>query len=155
MHCANRSSPSSRVLHAISPLRHVKPHGALYNDAHKNRALADVIIDAMRAIDPALAIVAPDRSQMAAAARAVGMNVICEAFADRRYEPDGSLTPRKRGRFDAFGRGGLRASRATHRGGCRHRPRRLARAYRFDTICVHADMDHAGERLLAIRRVVT
>src|SRR6185503_15385479 len=65
-------------------LSHVKPHGALYNDAHKNRALANVIIEAMRLVDPEIAIVAPDHSQMAAAARDAGTPVIREAFADRR-----------------------------------------------------------------------
>jgi len=80
---------------AGAELQHVKPHGALYNDAHRDRALAEVIIDAMRAVDPALAIVCSASSRMAAAARDAGTPVIREAFADRRYEPDGSLMSRK------------------------------------------------------------
>ncbi|HEX8254552.1 MAG TPA: LamB/YcsF family protein, partial [Thermoanaerobaculia bacterium] len=78
------------ALRAFAAIEHVKPHGALYNDAHKNRALADVIVDAMRDVDLALAIVAPADSQMATAAREAGLRVIAEAFADRRYEPAGS-----------------------------------------------------------------
>ncbi|HVG25465.1 MAG TPA: LamB/YcsF family protein, partial [Thermoanaerobaculia bacterium] len=54
------------ALHAFAAVHHVKPHGALYNDAHRARALADVIVSAL---DPSIALVAPDASQMAAAAR--------------------------------------------------------------------------------------
>ena len=75
-------------------LHHVKPHGALYNDAHKDRALAENLIAAIRDIDPALPIVCSDSSQMAAAARDAGTPVIREAFADRRYNADGSLVSR-------------------------------------------------------------
>ena len=63
------------------PLRHVKPHGALYNQAHHDAALAGVIVDAMRDVDPELAIVCPSISQMAVAARLAGTPVIREAFA--------------------------------------------------------------------------
>jgi len=80
-----------RALRALGDVRHIKPHGALYNDAHKNRFLAAIIVEAIRAIDPTIALVAADHSQMAAAARAAGIPVIREAFADRRYEPDGAL----------------------------------------------------------------
>src|ERR687884_1696419 len=74
---------------------HVKPHGALYNDAHRDRALADTIIEALQEIDAGIALVCPDASQMAAAARAAGTPVIREAFADRRYNTGGALVPRK------------------------------------------------------------
>ncbi len=50
-----------------APLTHVKPHGALYNQAHHDDALAGVIVDAMRAVDPALALVCSATSQMAVA----------------------------------------------------------------------------------------
>src|SRR5207245_9408453 len=59
-------------------LRHVKPHGALYNDAHHDGNLAAVIVDALRQVDRALAIVVPDTSQMATAARGAGTPVIRE-----------------------------------------------------------------------------
>jgi lactam utilization protein B len=112
------------------------------NDAHKNRALADVMIDAMQSIDPALAIAAPDRSQMAAAARAAGLPVIREAFADRRYEPDGSLTPRslagsKLTIEEAAAQAALLVTEgvAIARDGTRI-------PIAFDTICIHADMEN-------------
>jgi 5-oxoprolinase (ATP-hydrolysing) subunit A len=82
------------ALNAFARVQHVKPHGALYNEAHRNRTLANIIVEAMQHFSRDLAMVAPDDSQMAIAARAAGMNVIREAFADRRYESDGTLTPR-------------------------------------------------------------
>jgi len=139
------------ALRAFAPIHHVKPHGALHNDAHKNRALANVIIEAIRVVDPEIAIVAPDHSQMAAAARDADTRVIREAFADRRYEADGSLVSRKEpGSLltveEAAAQAELLASEGVviARDGSRVR-------IAFDTICIHADMEHAVERLRAIR----
>jgi UPF0271 protein len=132
-------------------LEHVKPHGALYNDAHGDALLAAVIIDALRRVDDSLAIVCGDSSQMASAARTEGTRVIREAFADRRYQPDGSLTPR--GISGAL----LTVDEAADQAEMLVRERAvLARdgsrvAVAFDTICIHADMEHAAERLRAIR----
>lgn len=141
------------ALNAFSRVEHVKPHGALYNDAHKNRALAGVIIDAMQQISSTLAIAAPDHSQMATAARAAGMNVIREAFADRRYEPDGSLTPRSiTGSTLTVDEAAAQAALLVHESVVIARDgTRIAIA--FDTICIHADMDEAARRLREIRRV--
>lgn len=132
-------------------LLHVKPHGALYNDAHRDRALAEVIIDAMRRVDPTLAIVCGERSELSAAARENGTHVIREAFADRRYEPDGSLTPRGTpGALltieEAAGQAALLASEGVviARDGSRV-------PIAFDTLCIHADMEAAVERLRSIR----
>jgi UPF0271 protein len=135
------------ALRAHAPLHHVKPHGALYNDAHHDRALADVIVDAIGD----MAIVCSDTSQMAAAARARGLRVIREAFADRRYEPDGSLMSRKLAGSlltvdEAAAQAGMlaRDHAVISRDGSRIK-------VGFDTICIHADMEHAVERLRAIR----
>jgi UPF0271 protein len=138
------------ALAAIAPLHHVKPHGALYNDAHKDRALASVIVDAMRTVDPALALVAPDHSQMAAAARAAGTRVIREAFADRRYEPDGSLTPRTiPGATLTVEEAAVQASLLARESVVIARDgTRIPIA--FDTLCIHADMEGALPRLRAI-----
>ena len=139
------------ALHAIEPVRHVKPHGALYNDAHRDRARAEVIIAAMQSIDGSPAIVAPDHSQMAAAARAAGVRVIREAFADRRYEADGSLTPRGiAGSTLTIDEAAAQAALLASEGAVIARDgSRIAIA--FDTICMHADMEHAVERLRAVR----
>ena len=142
------------ALRSFGDVRHVKPHGALYNDAHKNRALAEVIAGALRSLDPTIALVAPDHSQMAAAARAAGLPVIREAFADRRYEPDGALVSRKEPRStltieEAAAQAALLAQEGIviARDGSRVR-------IAFDTICIHADMEQAVERLRAIRAVL-
>ena len=77
-------------------LSHVKPHGALYNMAVTDQALANAIARAVVAFDPALIFFALPGSQLARAANGLGLQVALEGFADRAYEPDGSLTPRSR-----------------------------------------------------------
>lgn len=73
---------------------HVKPHGALYNMAARDRELAEAIARAVFAFDAQLALYAPPRSALAAAGRAIGLRVVLEGFADRAYRSDGSLVPR-------------------------------------------------------------
>jgi UPF0271 protein len=75
-------------------VRHVKPHGALYNQAETDDALAVAIIGAVRTFDPNLRLVGRAGSAMARAATVVGHPFTPEAFADRRYRADGSLLPR-------------------------------------------------------------
>ena len=77
---------------------HVKPHGALNNQACADRALADTICTAICAIDRALILLAPAASQLVAAGRAAGLVVVEEIFADRAYLPDGQLVPRSQPR---------------------------------------------------------
>jgi UPF0271 protein len=72
----------------------VKPHGALYNMAARDRELAEALARATFAFDPTLVLYAPPRSAMAAAGKALGLRVATEAFADRAYLADGSLVPR-------------------------------------------------------------
>jgi UPF0271 protein len=75
---------------------HVKPHGALNNLACVDRAVADTICRAMRAVDGTLILLAPAASQLVIAGRAAGLAVVEEIFADRAYLPDGQLVPRTR-----------------------------------------------------------
>jgi 5-oxoprolinase (ATP-hydrolysing) subunit A len=77
-------------------LAHVKPHGAMYNQAVLDRELAEAIARAVFAFDRELVLYAPPRSALAAAGRAIGLRVAIEAFADRAYEPDGTLVSRQR-----------------------------------------------------------
>ncbi len=77
-------------------LQHVKAHGALYNMAVRDRALADAIAGAVRAFDPALIFFVLPGSELQRAGEALGLRLAPEGFADRAYEPDGSLTPRSR-----------------------------------------------------------
>jgi UPF0271 protein len=75
-------------------LHHVKPHGALYNQAARDAALADVVADAVRAVDPGLAVYGLAGSELLRAAERAGLRVVAEVFADRGYRADGSLVPR-------------------------------------------------------------
>ena len=76
-------------------LRHVKPHGALYNMAARNEDLARAIARATAAVDSRLTLFGPPGSQLLKAGRAAGLRVAAEGFADRAYAPDGSLVSRK------------------------------------------------------------
>lgn len=76
------------------PLHHVKPHGALYNMAAQDRALADAICQAVQQTAPGAVLLALSGSEMVVAARAIGLPVASEVFADRGYRPDGTLVPR-------------------------------------------------------------
>lgn len=136
-------------------LARVKPHGALYNDAHRDAALAAVIVEAVRDVDRGLALVAAPGSALLYAARAAGLGTIAEAFADRRYRSDGSLVPRS-----AAGSLLIDPEEAAAQA------RRLAETssviaddgttvrIAFDTLCVHGDMEGTIDRILAIRRVL-
>lgn len=75
-------------------LHHVKPHGALYNMASKDTALATAICQAVLTTDPALVLYAQSGSVLISVAESMGIKTCNEVFADRSYQPDGSLTPR-------------------------------------------------------------
>ncbi len=132
-------------------LQRVKAHGALYNDAHRDRALAQVLVDAMKAVDESLSIVAADTSEMAVAARGAGIDVVREAFADRRYTPEGTLVSRKDS--DALLSIGEAAEQALRLATRREVVARGGAVVpiEFDTICIHADTPQAVERARAIR----
>lgn len=75
-------------------LAHVKPHGMLYNQAVKEPELAAALCEAVRQFDPGLKFFGLAGSGMIAAARQAGLTPVEEVFADRGYQPDGSLVPR-------------------------------------------------------------
>ena len=75
-------------------LRHVKPHGMLYNQAAKDRDLADAIARAISTIDPDLILVGLAGSELIRAGTRYGLITREEVFADRGYQADGSLVPR-------------------------------------------------------------
>jgi len=76
------------------PMSHVKAHGRLYNDAAKDKNLANLLVSAIKEIDPGVSIIGPPNSILAEVARNSGLNFIAEAFLDRRYKDDGSLVDR-------------------------------------------------------------
>ena len=73
---------------------HVKPHGALYNSAAKNKDLAKIICNVVKTINPEIPIICLAESPMVSVIRNMGLKPISEAFADRTYEKDGSLRKR-------------------------------------------------------------
>jgi len=76
-------------------LQHVKPHGALYNTAAKDEETSEGIVEAVKALDNRLIVLAPPKSVLAKVAVEAGLRVGYEFFADRAYNPDGSLVSRK------------------------------------------------------------
>ena len=75
-------------------LQHVKPHGAMYNMAVKDEALARAICEAILEVDPRLILLALSGSRWVEIADEMGLRVAREVFADRALMPDGSLAPR-------------------------------------------------------------
>ncbi len=75
-------------------MRHVKPHGMLYNQAAKDRQLAGAIAQAVYDFNPTLYLMGLSGSQLILEAERIGLKTINEVFADRRYQSDGSLVPR-------------------------------------------------------------
>jgi UPF0271 protein len=129
---------------AGSKLHHVKPHGALYNMAAKDRALAGAIANAVRDFDDALILVGLASSELPRAGEAAGLAVAHEAFADRRYEADGSLMARgKAGAvIDDVDAAVAQAVSIAVRGEVEG-PNGALRV-RADTICVHGDRTDAA-----------
>lgn len=77
-------------------LHHVKPHGALYNEAAKERVLADRVLTSIKEICGKILMYVPPNSQLQKAAIALEMPTAIEAFIDRQYEDDGSLVSRQK-----------------------------------------------------------
>lgn len=129
-------------------LRHVKAHGALYNMAARDRSLADAIAAAIAGFDRTLVFFGLAGSGMLDAGRNAGLDVAAEGFADRSYEPDGSLTSRTipGSVIHDVTEVVARAERMVREG--RVRARNGADiALRVDTLCVHGDTP--GADLLA------
>ena len=75
-------------------MKHVKPHGAMYNLAAKDKDLADAIARAVYDFSPALVLVGLAGSELIEAGKGQGLRTAREAFADRTYQADGTLTDR-------------------------------------------------------------
>jgi UPF0271 protein len=138
------------------PVRHVKAHGALYNMAARDRRLADAIAQAIKAFDPSLVMFALPNSPMVQAGIAAGLRVAAEGFADRSYEPDGSLTPRSRAGavIHDVDRVVDRAVRMV-RDGVVLTPDGKEVPLKVDTICVHGDTPGAPVLTQRIRAALT
>jgi len=129
---------------AGAELHHVKPHGALYNMAARDRALADAIAAAVRDFDRTLILVGLAGSELPRAGEAAGLAVAHEAFADRRYEADGSLMARSKtgAVIDDVDAAVAQAISIAARGEAQTANGALR--IRADTICVHGDRPDAA-----------
>ena len=107
---------------------HVKPHGALYNQAVHNRDLARAIANGVARFDKSVVLVGLAGSPMLDEFRAAGFRVAAEAFADRTYEADGTLRSRK------FDDALIREPAAAGA-----QALRIAKEGRAQTICIHGD----------------
>ncbi|MCT4605233.1 MAG: LamB/YcsF family protein [Marinisporobacter sp.] len=76
-------------------IQHVKPHGAMYNMAAKDKALAKAIAEAIYEVDEKIILMGLANSEMVKAGKEIGLKVANEVFADRAYNPDGTLVSRK------------------------------------------------------------
>ena len=79
---------------AGTAVRYVKPHGALYNTIARHPEQARAVTEAILAVDPSLPLMVLPNSEIARVASDAGLRVVTEAFADRAYNPDGSLVSR-------------------------------------------------------------
>ena len=121
-------------------LNHVKPHGALYNTSAKNEAVAKAIAKAVKDIDPSLILFGLKGSLSIEVAREMGLKTAEEAFADRSYESDGSLTPR------------------SQPGACFTEIQDVldqVQKMKADTWCIHGDGPHALEFAKALHSLKT
>jgi UPF0271 protein len=136
-------------------LRHVKPHGALYNVAADDASAASAVSHAIRSVNPELILVGRAGSKLLAAGREIGLRTASEVFADRGYDPDGRLLPR--GAPGALLEdAGAVAARAvwmvTHQAICTVDGRELPMA--VDTICIHGDTPNAVAHARAVREAL-
>lgn len=133
-------------------LRHVKVHGALYNMAAAQPAVAGAIARAVRDFDSRLVLYGLAGSHMLAAAEELGLASASEVFADRNYLPGGALVPRQRpdAMVHDVGEAVRRAVRMV-REGCVGDVDGNDMAIRADTICVHGDGPNAAAMARALR----
>jgi UPF0271 protein len=133
-------------------LQHVKAHGALYNMACRDRALAGAIVRAVASLDRSLILFGLPNSELINAGREAGLNVAAEVFADRAYEPDGSLASRQKGGSVIHDQAAVvaRAIRMV-RERCVVVTDGSVITLEADTICLHGDTPGAAELARAVR----
>ncbi len=131
---------------AGAALKYVKPHGALYNMSAKDAGLAAVIAQAVKDIDPALVLFGLSGSHSIQAAKAIGLQTAAEAFADRSYQDDGSLTPRSQpgALIDTASRALQQVQQIIEEAKVTTRSGKII-PLQADTICIHGDGPHAVE----------
>jgi UPF0271 protein len=132
-------------------LHHVKPHGALYNQAAKDRVLADVIAKAVKSFSRELILVGLAGSALIEAGLQTGLSVANEGFADRNYNPDGTLVSRKQANavIESPEKVALHAVELVEKGiHC------AGRVVRIDTLCLHGDHLRAAQNAQLVREAL-
>jgi 5-oxoprolinase (ATP-hydrolysing) subunit A len=133
-------------------LQHVKPHGALYNMSAKRKDVAEAVARAVASVDGDLILVGLPGSELLAAGARLSLRTAAEAFVDRSYESDGTLTPRHM-RGSVLSGPGVAAERALQI----VRDRRVRARDGSDvllqaqTLCVHGDTPDAASLAAAVR----
>lgn len=125
-------------------LTHVKPHGALYNQAAKDIELAIAIARAVKRISVDLILVGLAGSKSIEAGREVGLRVAAEGFPDRGYNTDGSLMSRT-----------LPGALIESPEDVARHALELVKTGRMDTLCLHGDHPRAAENAKLLREVLT
>ena len=125
-------------------MQHVKPHGALFNMAAKNKELAGAIAQAVFDVDPSIILFGLANSELTAAGERIGLQTAHEVFADRTYQEDGTLTSRQHA--DAL-------ITDTHQSvaqvvkmikeGIVISQQNTEVSIKADTVCIHGDGEHA------------
>lgn len=141
--------------HLGARLTHIKPHGALYNDAVSDRSLADVIARVTAEAPGGPAFVGMANTEMEFAAKRHGLTFIAEAFVDRAYEPDGTLVSRKEpgAVHEDLNVATTQAVRLAEGGETTARNGEIVKV-RADTLCIHGDTPGAAEKARAVRDVL-
>lgn len=141
--------------HLGARLSHVKPHGALYNDAVRDRGLADIIARVTAEAPGAPAFVGMANTELEFAAQRHGLAFVAEAFVDRAYEPDGTLVPRTEpgAVHDVLSVATTQAVRLAEAGEATARNGEIVKV-RADTLCIHGDTPGAAEKARAVRDVL-
>ena len=136
-------------------LAHVKPHGALYNDAVRSRALADVIARVVAEAPGRPAFMGMANTELENAAKDHGLEFIAEAFVDRAYEADGTLVSRTEpgAVHEDLNVATSQAVRLAEDNTTTARTGEQV-TVRADTLCIHGDTPGAAEKARAIRDVL-
>lgn len=125
-------------------MQHVKPHGALYNMAAKNKELSMAIAEAVYKVNPELILFGLSGSELIRAGQAIGLQTGSEVFADRTYQHDGSLTSRleKDAMIENDDDAVAQVIRMVKEGKVLSQQGTDV-ALKADTVCIHGDGTHA------------
>jgi UPF0271 protein len=149
------ASLASVCVEAGATLHHVKPHGALYNLAARDRAVADAIASAIHAFDPALILYGLSGSCLTDAGSSIGLRVAHEVFAERAYDANGQLAPRGTpGAVIDDLEASLSQVRLLLRDGVVIARDGAHVRLRADTLCLHGDRTDAAGFALALRKTL-